>query len=290
LEQVRQVFLRASEAGAQYSDSFALTVPTPLNNEDIRLTIPADLMGNQTAGFISISCPSALTDKKYQLEVDLESFQYSGQLTTAFSISGCELDLLDLSFLTRFEVLSDLFFGDSINVQTSLMSLPVLPSLTYLAIVRCPDFGSTNLFPKLNSGLTELLVGENGWNDEIMSRILDWTLESSIDSMEVIITNGNALSVPPQQIARFTRLTFLWLRNNTVPMTLKNGSLTFEFPVSDLDVSNNPQLIIEDGAFQGMCGNCVRTITFSFLNLSLRHDCMLLNSSVRQLWSSSHEP
>ncbi len=209
-------------------------------------------MNNQTAGYISITCPTATADRKYQLEADLESFRSNRQSTTSFSIIGCDLNLLNLNFLAGFENLSGLFFDYSTDVQTSLMSLPVLPALSDLAFGHCPDFGSTNSFPTLSNGIALLSLNDNEWNDERMSRILDWILESSIDSLLELFIYGDALTVPPQQITRFKRLNFLWLRDNTAPLTLKRGSLSFQFPVYVLDVSNNPQLIIEAEAFQGV--------------------------------------
>ncbi len=250
LEEVRQVFNRTSADGAQHSDNFYLTLPSPTNAYDI-LTIPTDLLNDQTIDYIYITCPSTSISRRYQFRADPKSFRSTRLRTKSLSVTNCDLSLLDLAFLTGFDALTNLNFDDSSDVQTSLLSLPSLPSLTGLSFYSCPDFGSSNSFPTLNNGLNYLSLGGNGWTDERVAKIIDWTLDTSIDSLTELLIFGNSLSVPPPQIASFTRLNFLWIRDNTGPLTLTSGSLTFQFPVFVLDVSNNAQLIIEAGAFQG---------------------------------------
>ncbi len=144
-EAVQSVFRRTTAQQIKY---FYLTIPLSEGNN----SIPADLLSGKAAQSIYFQCSSETANT---LSIDPNAFNFSQDYASYIRFSDCDLSELNYSFLTNFNVFTELRYLSSKNVQLQWSSLPLLPSFTSLSIEDSKDFeGFQNLpltkLPALN--------------------------------------------------------------------------------------------------------------------------------------------
>ena len=150
--------------------------------------------------------------EKKELTIHPEAFASSRNLMEEFGISYCDLSQLKFRFLVGFNRLSKFYIMDSVNVH--MLNFPSLPNLTELVITLCPTALSnwTN-FPNLTNGLTFLNVQDNGLNNQMLDRVLEWILNGpSRNTLSYIDLSGNTLTRIPPQLRYFLRSKYYYQR------------------------------------------------------------------------------
>lgn len=212
--------------------------------------IPADLIGNKRITSIELECPSSID---YQVSIDPRAFRSSRNETDFLYIAHCNLSRLDFAFLSGFDHLYALRVAYSSGLHLSLPSLPALPSLSDLAIDTDSGLKELKRFPTLFKGLDHLaLGGNNDLDDESFSRILEWVLNSSRNSLYALFLISNPLTIIPRQFSSFTNLTYLTIFDNAKPLTIKADSFhSWDGKMEQLELTFSPVSLIEPDAFKG---------------------------------------
>ena len=140
------------------------------------------------------------------------------------------------------------------NVHHSLPTLPSdLPNLQLLDFQGCSGLRELTNFPNLTNGLTffSLKAVSEILDDETLSKMLDWVLLSSSNTLEYLrIEESNSITQVPQHISSFKALKSLIFRYNNVS-TIKTGLFNLTAPVTYLHLHANGIKFIEPGAFHG---------------------------------------
>lgn len=232
-------------ADVQYS--FTLTTTTNLIRlfltiGELTPSVPANLLGNNKAKEISITC----LNRNFQLLINVDSFRASETHSELVYMHGCDLSQVNLSFMRNFQVINELSITNS--TITSLSSLPSLSSLTRLIIANCQGFQSWGN-PSVPS-VRELYLNNNLLSDRAVSSILG-SVSSSSNSLQALYLQGNSLTAVPIQISTFSSLTILNLNGNVIP-SIASGSLSFGAdPVRSLRLEGIELGTIQAGAFSG---------------------------------------
>ena len=221
--------------------------------------IPEDILGSKRSLEITLQYPpGTFQNASLALQVDPNAFRSTQNFTRKLILDNFDCSLLDLSFLSGFEKLTDLFFANLWNVEFCFPSLPPLPRLTKLAVEFCIGMNNLYNFPKLKNGLKVVsFFGSNDtplktYNDDTVDRIMDWLLISSANTLEEItIARMNQVTQVPRQIPSFNALRKLWLDQNNIS-TVNTGAFMFNVPVMMLNIGGNRIKEIETGAFQGI--------------------------------------
>lgn len=214
------------------------------------LEIPANLMGNSRALDLTLYGPS----EGYPLKIHPDAFRSTRNYTTLLEIEYYDMSQLNMAFLTGFNQLGSMFFGNVFNLPQGLSSLPPLPSLWRMYIGP----GCTGLedwlapFPKLARGLEDLHLMGQRLDEAAIGRILYWLLESSTNTLSTLTLDGQQMAMVPTQISSFTKLSNLEMIGNSAPFTLQSRSLTFTSDIRWVEMSYSKIDYIEPGAFQGI--------------------------------------
>ncbi len=232
-------------------DSVALILQPYIFSETI---IPEDVFGVNRMRRILLEYPyGTFINRSLSLQIDPNAFRSSKSYTNKFELRFIDCTLLDLSFLSGFDNLTELWFFHIDNIHRCLSSLPPLPKLARLEFFSCEGMNELHTFPSLINGLNKVLFdGENvTYNDETVDRILDWLLLSSSETLEEMkMAYMNQVTRVPLKISSFKALRRLWLYENSIS-TIKSGAFSFSVPVSELNIRGNGIRGIEPGAFQG---------------------------------------
>jgi len=232
-------------------DSVALILQPYIFSETI---IPEDVFGVNRMRRILLEYPyGTFINRSLSLQIDPNAFRSTKSYTKKFELRFIDCTLLDLSFLSGFDNLTELWFFHTDSIQHCLLSLPPLPKLARLEFFSCEGMNELHTFPSMINGLNKVLFdGENvTYNDETVDRILDWLLLSSSETLEEMkMAYMNQVTRVPHKIASFKSLKKLELHNNKIT-TIKSGDLSFSVSVTYLDLRSNGINEIEPDAFQG---------------------------------------
>ena len=199
------------------------------------------------AGSISIRCPNS----NFKLQVDTNAFLTSTNRVTQVTITPCDLSELDLSFLSTFHNLTNLILSSNLNVHQALKTLPhPLPSLNTLNLYASRGMNEIFDFPILENGLTTVDVGGTSIDSSAASRILNWLIKSSADTLSTLYLDSNSLTALPPQITSLNKLIYLELSYNQIK-TVRTGELRFNSAITNLYLRANLIENIQAGAFQG---------------------------------------
>ena len=210
--------------------------------------VPADLLGSWRVTQISVTCPA----RDYKLDVDRHAFRSSSNNMISFALINCDSILLDWSFLEGFHQLSDLRVMSSSHVL--IKTLPALPGLLSLTIQDSSLNISEEFLPWMISYLREFsLYNTSNSNDQVMDKWMDWLVNSSSSTLDLLWIPANNLTRIPSQVGLFSELNVLVLGDNLLP-PLTNGSLSFSVPVNYVSFNNSQIGVVEPGAFQGITG------------------------------------
>ena len=190
--------------------------------------IPAELLAK-----CKVSNEIVITgaNKKYhQISIDPEAFKSSQNLTCIFVLKSFDLTGVKFSFLSGFQHLKELAFLHISNIHSAnWTTLPTLPSLKYLYIKYSTGLEHWITFPNLKYGLLGLLLVGNNMTDIEMFRTLEWAMESSANTLEILNIQSNAITRVPTQISSFKNLQSIYLDQNPFPPTIRSGSLDLVF-------------------------------------------------------------
>ena len=218
---------------------FSLT-PTPNT-----ATIPSDLLSGKRSEFVTLLCPVS----NYQLKVDPAAFSSSSSYTDQFFISGCDLSQTDFTFLTGFSKRTFLTLVRS--TLQNLQGIPPLPSLKTVVIGSCTGF--QQWFNSVTApSLQSLSLSNNQFDDLAADRVLR-SFSTSSNSITVISLTNNKLTTIPNQLHIFTRLRYLSLEDNNIPIVANNSIVLSAAAVEALYLTNIQLSTIEPGALQGKC-------------------------------------
>ena len=226
--------------------NFDFRLPSTTNDT----VIPDDIMGaNNYAGTIFIRCPNV----NYKLQVLSNAFRSSKNFTSSVTISSCDLVLLDLSFLSHFDHLAAFSLPSSNNIQITFQSLPYpLKSLNTLDFYASQGLNETTDFPPvLANGLKEVNLGSCSIGNNAASRILNWILKSSNETLTTLYLDFNSLSVIPPQISWLPKISYIELSFNQISI-IRSGEFHFISPVNTVYVRANKVSTVEYNSFQGI--------------------------------------
>ena len=181
--------------------SFESTNTTDLIRFVITLTsesanIPADLLGNNKAQEISLTCSSSTPE----LNVDANAFSSSQMSASSLNLRNCNLKQVDFSFLSGFETLYEIIITES-TFPVTLNTLPALQSLYYLIISNSHGYQSWGN-PDLTN-LHELYLQNNLLNDDAVAEILNSISTLPNNSLEVLQLAMNKLTRIPDAVHLF---------------------------------------------------------------------------------------
>ncbi len=220
---VQSVFRRTTAQQIKY---FYLTIPfSEVNN-----SIPADLLSGKAAQSIQLGCSSTET----KLTVNSNAFNFSQDYAGRFSFSDCDLSQLNYSFLTNFNVLTQLHYFSSINIPSQWPSLPSLPSLVSLSITSSNDFeGFQNLPLTMLPALSLLLI----------ERCPNFTFLPIVPALTVLTIDSCPLFKQWDIVAQLDRLYSLFLmgfNNETIYSALDSiVSSSLVFSIQSLSLTRN---------------------------------------------------
>lgn len=263
LDSVNDVFERTTPANL-FVFSFR---PTIAENAPF---IPEDLIGNHHAEIIDLFCASA----NYPMKLDENAFRSSAGYTTQLSIHDCDMNLMggfDFSFLSVLaSSLESLKFQSTLRIHLAAWNtLPALPKLTQFILFDNQGMNEWSNFPILVHGLDEISLSQRNSEpvtDGGISRLLNWALESSEETLRMLYLDYNALTKVPEQIQLFNQLYTLAIRNqpdSPLP-SIETDSFVFSAPVRFFYLSSVGVETIEPNSFQGdfrikkrLSGGCV---------------------------------
>lgn len=242
MSQVRQIFTSTS--------FFAW----PLN-VDLRLTatdaggIPADILDTKKVKTLSIRC---VVGSNTPLKVDANAFRWSKGELNRITVQYCDVSQMNFAFLNGFPFLSYVGMTSCSGLDGCLPSLNFsLPGLTSLSFYNSKGLNNLMVYPPaLSSGLNDLDSGANGLDDFGVSRLLNWAIESSNQTLQTLYLDSNLLTQPPGQIPNFLALSAIDMSYNTIT-ELRTGSLWLTAPVLRLYVSGNKISRVLPDAFGG---------------------------------------
>ena len=176
--------------------------------------------------------------EKMRLKIHPEAFQYSADSTKQLKIYYFNLELLEfhfLSFLKHIEFLS--IYGSS---NFHLSHIPSMPGLKQLQIAECIGLNEWIDFPILSIALESIDLKGNRLTDEGADRILKWVREISqaTDTLQNVELSRNALTQIPYQLQHFPRLHTLSLENQQNPGLGYISNISFNTPISFLNLDN----------------------------------------------------
>lgn len=187
-----------------------------------------------------------------QLRVDPRAFTSTKDFTRYLKIDNCDLEQLDIGFLTGFNYFEAVTFASDSGFHQSFSTLPKLPKLSQLKFEASRGLYELTDFPVLAKGLEVFRVTESpGFDDASASRILDWLLVSSQNTLkELEFRRQNELKMIPSQLGSFPHLYRLLIEGAKLPL-LRKDFFKFSAPVLRLSLTNSDVQLVEPGTFQG---------------------------------------
>ena len=220
---------------------------------------PTDLLGNHRAGSIDIACPALLFSGEigFSLQLHPQAFHSSKNTTQTLFINFCDINGFDFDFLAGFDQLTRISFLTVQKIDhANWTSFPsTLSSLAELHISSSSTgLNDWTMFPQLSRGINILFLQSNDIQDDVINRILNWTLKYSANTLERLSLFNNDLETIPWQLSSFPSLQYINLKNQKIGFeVIPRSSFRFTSPNYILEIDNNNIAIIEDGAFQGNC-------------------------------------
>ena len=255
LAEVSGIFKRKTPANLE---GFVLD----LSQSDPTKTIPMDLLSDHRTRVVEINCPSS----DYFLMIDPQAFRSSKNTTESVNFFLCNMSRLDFDFLAGFDRITyTSFIGMSSFDQADWASFPLLPSLYWIFVYGSKGLNDWTTLPQLARGLTWLQLQASEIQDVAMDRILNWTLQSSADTLQNLIIDGNDLKNIPKQIPSFLKLQFLYMNDQRAGIpVIPSGSFLCNMQTYRLYALNNGIATIQDNAFLGSVPNFkILTSTFT---------------------------
>ena len=228
--------------------------------ESEELKIPAHLLGTHRALQLDIACSTPITmiknNEKMMLTIDQDSFRSSLETLQRMYINNCDLSRLKFDFLAGFDKLQVLHIQTSSNVGKARWNdLPPLPILKYLKIgtTKPADWNEWAInLPTLVNGLMVIVLTGGSLGNDATNSIMQWLLESSLETLEQIEMLGTQLTRIPRQLSYFKRLSGVTIgcRGSNI-LVLERSSFKFSVPVRSIEIFDCGIQELKPGAFQG---------------------------------------
>jgi len=239
-------------------DKFTFNIKRPSSSSHPSVELPEDIIDDHQIGSIRLYCPEEdKSSVRISLRIDMNAFRYSQNFTTEIVLRGCDLGDLDLSFLKGFDQLKTLSIDRATDFHKSFVTLPPLKILNRLSLRACTEDVTEKVWtkfpPPLVHGITELCLSyHDDLDDSILSRILDWVLVSSADTLREfdIFQNKKMTTIPPQ-VREFKKLVYFSASHNGLPLSLSEDSLKFSGPMENIHLTSSQIDNIIPGTFKG---------------------------------------
>lgn len=240
LNLVAEVF--KNKPGRDIDQPFLL-VPLPT---DISFVISANNLYHHRARSFIIQCIEF-----QQIIIDEDAFGSSRNVTESVYLNGCDIRKLEFFFLKDFCRLKRITLSLCANVHLAGWArLPPLDSLNELIIKNSAGYiDSWVNFPVLTRGLIRLRLPGNYIDDETLTRILGWVVNSpSNKTLLSLGIDNNALTGIPEEISSFKNLREFFMSTNSMKI-VRSRSLAFNFRGFELFLRPCSIHTIESGAF-----------------------------------------
>lgn len=212
--------------------------------------IGENVLGNRRARVIRIATPEPYN---YNVTINQDAFASSANFTQELIIYDADLSALNWDFAKNFTNLTAIHLQGIVGgIEKFSSDVPVLPSVTWLRMVRCTTT-STKYLPLASQlpSINNISLIENGITDGQIAEILN---PMNGAQLEYVSLRKNELSLYPTKFTSFPTLRSVDLSENKIAVLDGNNPLQFTAPVRQVDLSNNliRSLLNENGLFKGM--------------------------------------
>ena len=191
------------------------TTSVTTSSGSVFMDIPSHLLGSHSANILNLICSNDYKDgiihivkKALKLTIDPDAFSSSKNSTTLLTITRCDLEKLDFSFLKGFHRLEKIEITNPFNIgKADWGRFPSLPALQTLFI---NDGNPSDLngsrwvdnLPSLHNGLSHVTFQGIGFSgDEVADRLTQWLIDYSIETLQTIsIQNWFSLTRLPRRL------------------------------------------------------------------------------------------
>lgn len=248
--EVKNVFGKVKDPYYIYS---LLLIP---NVKDTKII--ANTVGNHTISALTISCPAR---KKNPLLVDSAAFTVTKSVTSVITITGCDLKLVDWSFLKGFSRLFFLSIQYSSNFHTTFYTMPAstFTSLTFVSLYGIDGmngFNDTSLKfpPPVPNGLSAFWVwfSYDLTTAAVQNLLATWVTPTSTNTLANIVVGGNNLTTIPPDVSKYTKTNDVNFWDNSQPMIIQSGAFNYTTPVQSLLLESSQITSVSPGAFIGI--------------------------------------
>lgn len=219
--------------------------------------IIAGIIGDHKIGWLSLYCPIRKTNP---LLVDPGAFTGTKLVTDTLSISNCDLNFVDWSFLKGFSNLSYISFDYNSNLHTTFYTFPAstLTSLQVfylLGMIGMNGFSNASLKfpPPVPNGLSSLWIwfAYDMTTQAAQNLLAKWVTPTSKDTLTSIQLGGNSLTAIPSDISKYSQLTDVQFWENAQPWNIQSRALNITVPVKTIYLDASRIASVSAGAFLG---------------------------------------
>lgn len=213
--------------------------------------IPDNILGDRQVIILVMQCKEFTP-----LLIANDSFKETKWYTSEMEITGCNLFNSNMWFLEGFNNLLSLKLDSISNMALIFPNFPIrLSAMTTLTMTNCHGWENLTSVPAtmFQGKMKQLyLINSKDMVDEAMDIVMEWVSKSFEITMETLFLYNNNLNRVPHQIQSLSRLSYVDLKENYLPLILTD-SLIFikKTPVTFLDLSKCGVNEIQPYAFQG---------------------------------------
>ena len=228
--------------------------------------IPANFLSYRIlTWYLTLECPSRVNDQneidQVPIIIDPNAFNSSANyFKKQLTIWNCDLSHLNFSFLIGFAKLSHIHIINPTSIEMANWEyLPPLPSLIELEIrddngvIQNDWNGWTLKLPPLTKGL-ETFICYGGVDDEAADRLVQWLLNSSATTLQLLDMFQTKLTRIPPEISNFENLIQklrITCKDSEIKVLMENSINFVNAPPSEIQISYCGTGELMPGAIQG---------------------------------------
>ena len=217
--------------------------------------VPENLLAEHAVKYeISIKCLEQIDGGNQSISIDQNAFSSSRKFAEIVKISSCDATDLHLLFTQNFEKLRIISFHSITNAHLiDWQSFPsTLPKLTSFEIINSQGLDQWKEFPDIKQKIKSINLSGNEIGDATMDQILQWIAHSpSLDSLEFLSLEKNALTEIPHQLEYFYNLKKIILTGNPLNQTIRSSSINIPYQITEFSLNSCGITAFEPRAFQG---------------------------------------